>query len=160
MPELRIRFVTESDLVSRAIRWVTFSDFSHVELELPDGTYLGAHASGGVQILPANYMKPSLERVYALPVSQKDHAAAMYLAYGRIGCQYSFADILGILFRSRLHHAPHGLICSWFVLDVMNAAGIYPLNVLNTFNYKVTPTMLHLSPVFIGKCVRQSARPI
>ena len=160
MPELRIRFVTESDFVSRAIRWVTFADFSHVELELPDGTYLGAHASGGVQIRPADYMKPSLERVYALDVSEGGYTAAMTLAYGLIGTHYSFADILGILFRSRFHHIPHGLICSWFVLDVMSAAGIYPLNVLGKYSYKVTPTMLHLSPVFIGKCVRQSARPV
>lgn len=160
MPDLLVRFVTERDLISRAIRWVTFSDFSHVELGLPDGTWLGAHASGGVQIRPAGYMTPSLERVYALAVTQAEYDAAMAYARGQIGTSYSFLDIANILFRARFSTRPHGIICSWFMLEVLRAASITALNVLAEYDYKITPDMLHLSPIFIGKCIRQTAKPV
>ena len=159
MPDLIVRFVAEKGFISAAIKYVTFSDFSHVEIGLPDGRWMGAHASGGVQIRPANYMTPIFERVYAVPIMQAEYDAAMNYAYSQIGTRYSFMDIAGILFRARLSKSPKGLICSWFVMDCIRAAGLQPLNVLGQYNYKVTPTMLHLSPMFIGRCIRQTRRP-
>ncbi len=159
MPDLIVRFVTEKDFISTGIRWVTYSDFSHVELGLPDGTWLGAHASGGVQIRLANYMIPSLERVYALPVSDLAYAQGLDYAKSKIGTTYSVSDIGRIFFRSHATKSPHGLICSWFVIDTLNTAGLYPLNVLANYNFKITPDMLHLSPIFRGKMIRQSAVP-
>lgn len=157
MPDLIVRFVTEKGFVSAGIRWVTYSDFSHVELGLPDGTWLGAHASGGVQIRPANYMTPSLERVYALPVSQMYYDLATAYAHAKIGTDYSMGDIARIFFRSRATKSPRGLICSWFVLNVLESAGLFPLNVQPGYNFKVTPDMLHLSPIFLKRQLRKSA---
>jgi len=159
MPDLLVRFVTEQDFVSRAIRWVTFGEFSHVELGLPDGSWLGSHAKGGVQIRGAEYMKPSLERLYALPVTQAEYDQAMAYAKRQLGTGYSFFDIAVILFRAHFKTRPKGLICSWFVLEALRAAGFMPLNVLADYDYKIDPDRLHLSPIFIGRCIRQTAKP-
>lgn len=156
MPDLIVRFVAEKDPISAAIRYVTFSDFSHVELGLPDGTWLGAHAWGGVRIRAVDYLKPSLERVYAVPVPYYDQA--MSYARGKIGTRYNFLDLAGLLVHYPLT-SPYRLICSQFVFEVMIEAGVKPLNVLSAYSYRVTPTILHLSPIFIGRCIRQTARP-
>jgi hypothetical protein len=158
MPDLKIRFITESDAVSAAIRFVTFSEFSHTEIELPDGSFLGAHAGSGVQIRPANYCKPTFERGYALPVDDEKYAQAMKYAHSCIGYSYNYTDIVGLLFHHNLTSKGR-VICSQFVFDVMTVAGIQSLNVLQAYDFRVTPDILHLSPVFIGKQYLQTAVP-
>lgn len=60
---IRIRFVTGDDPLSNAIRfgerdgWAT-----HAEVEMPDGTLLGAHLQGGVEARPAGYDKDTMTR--------------------------------------------------------------------------------------------------
>lgn len=60
---IRIRFVTGNDWLSNAIRfgerdgWAT-----HAEAVMPDGSLLGAHLAGGVQIRPAGYDKATMTR--------------------------------------------------------------------------------------------------
>lgn len=158
MPDLKIRFITESDFVSWAIRWVTFSDFSHVEIELPDGTFLGAHAGKGVQIRPADYCQPSFERRYAIPLSQANYDAAMLYARNSIGTLYDYADIFGLLFRRNLTTKGR-MICSRYLFDVLVAGGVRALNILPQYDFKATPDIIHLAPVFIGKCYMQTAVP-
>ena len=52
---IRIRFVTCDDVVSRIIRGAQMGFWaSHVEADI-GGSYLGAHASGGVAIRPYSY---------------------------------------------------------------------------------------------------------
>jgi hypothetical protein len=150
MADLRIRFITESGFVSWAIRWVTFSEFSHVEIGLPDGTWLGAHAGTGVQIRPADYCKPTFERRYAIPLTQPAYDAGMKYALAQIGTPYNYADIAGLLFHRNMSGKGRA-ICSQFVFDVMGAAGLAPLNVLAGYDFRVTPDILHLAPIFIGK---------
>lgn len=158
MPDLVVRFVAERGFISAGIRYVTFSDFSHAELGLPDGTWLGAHAVGGVQIRAVDYLKPSFERVYAIPVDQASYSLAMAYARSKVGTRYNFPDILGLLVHAPMT-SPHRLICSQFMFEVLSQAGLKPLNVLSAFSYRVTPDMLHLSPIFIGRCIRQTKPP-
>ena len=158
MPDLKIRFITESDFVSRAIRWVTFSDFSHVEIELPDGTFLGAHAGAGVQIRPANYCHPTFERRYAIPLSPAHYDEAMLCARGAIGTRYNYADVCGLFFHRNIT-VKGRMICSQFVFNVLYAGGVKALNVLPQYDFRVTPDILHLAPIFIGRCYFQTAVP-
>jgi hypothetical protein len=158
MPDLRIRFVTESGFVAGAIRWVTFSEFSHTELELPDGTWLGAHAGSGVQIHPANYYNSVFERRYAIPLAQTNYDAAMKYALAQIGTPYNYSDIAGLLFHRNMTGKGRA-ICSQFVFDVMQAGGLQPLNVLSGYDFRVTPDTLHLSPLFIGRAYLQTEKP-
>jgi len=144
--------------VSWAIRGVTFSEFSHVEIELPDGTFLGAHAGTGVQIRPANYMKPTFERRYAIPMGEDAYNRALYYAKAQIGSAYNYADITGLLFHRNITKKGR-LICSQYVFDVMEAGSLEVLNVLSAYDFRVTPDILHLAPIFIGKQYLQTAVP-
>ena len=157
MREIRIRFITTAGFVSWAIRRVTFSEFSHVEL-VTDTGYIGAHSDGGVQERQSGYCAPLFERRYALPVTETQYRMAMAYARGMIGTPYNFKDIAGLLF----HHnwsTPKRVICSMFVLQCFQAAGIQLLNVLPQYSNLVTPDTLHLSPLLIGNCYFQTLAP-
>ena len=154
-----IRFITERDFVSWAIRRVTFSEFSHAEIVTEDQqSYIGAHASGGVMQRPIDYCKPSFERRYAIPCTDAQLAKAMGYARSMIGAPYNFEDIVGLLFHRNLSTKGR-VICSMFVYQAAWEAGIQLLNVLPDYSNLVTPDTLHLSPLLIGNCYFQSHLP-
>lgn len=157
-PSFKIRFLTEPDFISRAIRGVTFSEFSHVEIETDAGTFIGAHSDGGVQERPADYCKPSFERRYAIPVTAEQKGLMMAYAESKIGTPYNFKDIVGLL----LHHdltSDGRAICSQFVFQTARAGGLSLLNVLPGYANLVTPETLHLSPYLIGRCYLETKVP-
>jgi hypothetical protein len=150
-----IRFVNSPGFIGAAIDWTTSSLFDHAEIESDTGTWIGAHDKGGVQDRPADYMVPTREMRYALPVTDHQHAAIMAYARSKIGVRYDFADIAGLLFHDRKINSPHRLICSMFVLDAAMEGGMQMLNVLPEYTYLITPETLHLSPLLIGRCVKK-----
>ncbi len=158
MADFKVRFITESGFVSWAIRRATNCVFSHVEIETPSGTFLGAHLHGGVQDRPSDYCKPTFERRYSIPVTDEQYARGMAFARSKIGTNYNSLDILGLLFHAPLT-SPHALICSQFVFETFIEMGMKPLNVLLSYSFEVTPDILHLSPIFIGRCYLQTAVP-
>lgn len=157
-PVFRVRFLTEPDFISRAIRFQTFSEFSHVEIETDRGTFIGAHESGGVQERPADYCKPTFERRYAIPVSDEQHGLINAFAEGKIGTPYNLEDIAGLLIHRNMTD-PGKFICSQFVFQAALAGGIKLLNVLEGYANLVTPETLHLSPLLIGRCYFETQIP-
>ena len=150
MATLPVRFITEADPISFAIRKVTRSLISHVDLGTPEGTWIGAHAIGGVQERPADYCKPTWTRTYDLKVGDAQLAKALSIARAKIGSKYDFATTLGILFDC--DRSTDGTEdCSMFLFEVLLAIGIQALNVLPHFSNLVTPEMLHTSTIWIGK---------
>jgi len=152
MGQFRIRFITETDLISDAIRLVTFSEWSHAEIITAEGTYIGAHASGGVEERPADYAKVSRERRYSVAVSDWAEDEIMKFARSKIGTKYDFADIAGLFLHRDLTEKSTE-ICSMFVLEAAMAGGLQMLNVLPGYTNLITPEMLHLAPCLIGKCI-------
>jgi hypothetical protein len=148
----RIRFITESDLISDAIRLVTFSEWSHVEIITDEGTYIGAHADGGIQERPADYCKPTRERRYAIPCTDAQLAAIMASARKDIGVPYDFLDIGGMFLHDRGLHSKSREICSEWVFQKVWDSGIMMLNCMRDFSHLITPEMLHLCPLLIGRC--------
>lgn len=148
-----IRFITSADFVSDAIRAVTFSEWSHVEMLDPlSNEWIGAHDDGGVQSRAFDYCKVSRERRYDVPLFDSRETTALIYARSKIGTKYDFVDIAGLL----LHHdltTKGRAICSTFVFDVLNQGGWQMLNVLPNYENLVTPESLHLSPYLIGRCV-------
>jgi hypothetical protein len=151
MPLLTIRFINEPGIISQLITWNTDSLFCHTEGLGRDGqSWVGAHTGTGVQSRPHNWCKPTLERRYALPVTAEQYEAAMHFMDSRIGFPYNYKDIVGLALHSRIGATNHEIICSAFMLLWLQAAGLEPLNVLESFAYLITPETLHLSPMFIG----------
>lgn len=155
MPRIILRFIRTPGFITSGICWDTNSRFDHAEFGVEQNGlitgWLGAHAWHGVQLRAPDYCKPTFERRYAIPVTQNQYDAWHKYAFGAIGTGYNFKDILGLLIHARGMSSPHKLICSQFCIDGMYAAGIVMLNVLPARTYLVTPEMLHLSTVLIGR---------
>jgi len=157
VPVIRIRFVASPGFVGSSIRWVTNSLFQHVEFGTPEGTWIGAHADGGVLERPANYAVEAREYVYEIPCTQEQSDRLMRWCRARIGTKYNRLDILGLLIKNRQLSTPHAYICSQFctegLLFIFGAAKV--LNVLPGSAYLVTPEMLHLTPLIVGHRVKK-----
>lgn len=154
---IRIRFVGGEGFVGRSIQWVTNSLFQHVEFGTPEGTWIGAHAGSGIQERAADYAQYSREFVYDVPATESQLSQLMIWARKQVGTKYNYADIVGLLIKHRRMTTPQRLICSQFctlgLLEVYGAARV--LNVLGDYAYLVTPEMLHLSPLFVGRLVKK-----
>lgn len=151
---VRLRFCTETGVLGSGIRFVTHAPRtapSHVEFELADGTFLGAHSSGGVAIRPANYCTPSWERRYALPCTTAQRDAVLGFAHAQVGKGYDLRDIAGILLDEGWHTA-EAWICSELVVAALLQAGLPFLNVLPGYTYRIDPDKAHLSPLLLGRC--------
>ena len=147
---LVIRFIDESDFMSRLITWATNSLWCHTEALNRDGTgWTGSHTGTGVETRNLNWVKPCRERRYAIPVSAKDFNAAHTFLESQHGMGYGYTDIIGLFFHKRVW-SPQRVICSQLMVEFMQAAGLQPLNVLPDFDALIIPEELHLSPLFIG----------
>ncbi len=152
MPTLTTRFIFEPGLVSDLIGFATDSLWIHTEgLNRTGDAWVGAHAGTGVQARPLNWCSPTRESRYQIPVTEEEYDLAMEYQESKIGTRYDYADIIGLALHIRIGVSKHEVICSAFELGRYMAAGIRPLNVLDGYQYLVTPETLHLSPMFIGK---------
>jgi hypothetical protein len=156
MPNLVIRFVNSLGFVSSAIDFVEggAGEFDHAEcLDVATSEWIGAHDDGGFQRRPYNYMKPSRERRYAIPCNQDEYDAGMKWLNSQIGVPYNFMDILGILTHKDLTSSGK-MICSQAMFTyIYKALGQLPLNALEENANRITPEILHLAPIFIGRSI-------
>jgi hypothetical protein len=115
MSNIRLRFVTCRDPISDGIRLRENFWASHVEAVTPQGSYLGAHADGGVQARAAGYDATILQRelFVELPESAPGQAAEFYAFLARhMGEPYDFKSILGFLVPDIVAHQRQHVICS------------------------------------------------
>ncbi len=136
---LTLQFSTTDALLSRAIRWLSFSWASHVDIVLPNGVLLGALTTPGVclhQPPAGGYRR--VER-YAV-----DLPARPVLAFLRkqLGKPYDWTGVVGWAIR-RDWHDPRHWFCSELVAAAFEAAGT-PL--LRAPQSRVTPQDLLMSP--------------
>lgn len=153
MPYIHLRFITEQDFVSDAIRFVTHAPNrapSHVEFGLDNDThFLGAHIDGGVKLREAGYDNPSWERRYAIPCTQQQYDIWHAFVMAQVGKPYDTVDIASILLDKDWHNKDKW-ICSELVVAALEVAGIFLLNVLPQFTSRIDPDKAHLSPLLIG----------
>lgn len=153
MPNLTIRFIDTPDLVSRLITFTTDSLWCHTESLSRDGkSWIGAHAGTGIQARPLDWCKPIRERRYSIPVTDEQYETAMGWLEEKVGMPYDYTDIVGLAIHKRIGASKSRVICSAAMLEFMMAASLMPLNCQGNFSYLITPEVLHLSPVFIGRC--------
>jgi hypothetical protein len=140
---INVRFVTGNDFISNAIRtgerdgWVT-----HAEAVLADGSLLGAHIDGGVQIRPAGYDKATMTRelIVRLEVAANTAPLAETLFFdflqAQVGKPYDVTAIAGLALDRNWREDD-----SWFCSELMAAA-------LETCSYlpALSATDNHISP--------------
>jgi hypothetical protein len=166
MQTLTIRFINSKGFVSRLITGSTFSLMDHCEMLSRDGqSWIGAHAWTGIEARPLDWADKDLlwERRYAISMTDEQYGRAQTYIESSIGVKYDYRGILGIVLRRRKLYSTDRKDCSQFGTETLSsgylngklltAAGLRPLNVLPEYSWMVTPEMLHLSSLFIGRCV-------
>ena len=159
MADFKIRFVSESNFGSGVVEFFEGgSHWSHTEIVLPDGKYLGARRVGGVAIRNSDYITNiNHERRYSIPVTDDAYTKIMDFAMSQIGKKYDISLILGIAFHKNWHNK-NEWDCSEYVTSSAIQGDLYFLNVEPNYTYKVTPETLHLSPILMGHCYYSYAR--
>jgi hypothetical protein len=91
-----LRFIAESDydIGSDLIRYYGHGAYSHVDITLPDGSFLGARHDGGVQIRPHSYLNPAIETYVSLSSEDSVENAFLTLSKKEIGKQYNTTAII------------------------------------------------------------------
>lgn len=145
MDLVTLQFAAENDMISAAIRLHTCSDFSHVDLVMPDGSgLLGARSDGGVQIRQPGYA--NFSKVVQVRYRVANLAAGMAWITQQIGKPYDYECIAGILLH-RDWREDDSWICSELQARFSEIAGTPWLN----FNFMranwVSPADLMLSPL-------------
>lgn len=139
---IKLRFITQHSPISWGIRMFTWSDFSHVELVLPEG-YLGADEDG-VKIRPFNYCKPSRCVIGTVGCSADVSQKVIEFAKSQIGKPYDYTSIIGFIMHRDWRERD-----SWFCSELVAASfeeGDYPLLDTEHMN-RITPQDLLLSPL-------------
>ena len=154
MPNLTIRFIDGSDVISKLITWTTDSLWCHTEaLSRDEKHWIGAHAGTGIQARSLDWCNPIRERRYSIPVTDSQYEIAMTWLESKEGLPYDYVDIIGLAVHKRIGASNHEAICSAAMIELIMKTSLMPLNCLEGFSYMITPETLHLSPLFIGKCI-------
>lgn len=140
---ITLQFATSKGFGSAAIRAFTWSQFSHVDFVLPDGTLLGARSDGGVLIRQPNY--ESFTAVNRFYVDAPD--SVLSFAHQQIGKPYDWRGILNF----GLHRNWRETDC-WFCSELVEwcfEQAKSPLLSTATDVRRYTPRDLTLSPRLI-----------
>lgn len=179
MSSVRIRLVTASDPISWLIRGAEMGFlFSHAEVVMPDGTYLGAHADGGVEARPPGYDAKYKPVELMIDVPCTDTQADSFHAYlkSQIGKPYDMGAIRDLAIGTALPVAgalaqaaedpqpwlePDAWFCSELVIAALIHAGFYPGGLPSSPRH-ITPRDLEFALAgiaTIGKPVHASRAP-
>lgn len=137
---IALRFITSDSFVSRAIRHITWSEFSHVDLVVREGL-LGAQADG-VKIRPDNYCKVTKVQVVTVDVPDMVAGKVLLFCKSQIGKPYDYTALLGNLVH-RDWQEQDSWFCSELIAAAFEQAGL-PL--LSKQTNRITPGMLLASP--------------
>lgn len=138
---IRLRFVTEKDMLSRLIRTqaglaMPFTP-SHTEALSQDGkSFIGAHYSGGIQARPIDYNAANLmtlpddtksSRIVELPCSDEQEAQFYAYVASKIGQPYDWKSIISFAAPDINLHLTDHLICSAFMVAGLRACNYFPM---------------------------------
>lgn len=162
MPTLNIRFINTRGLVSRIITGATFSLIDHCEGKNRQGdAWVGAHAITGIEPRPLNWADEDLIwcREYSIPVTNDEYDAAMVFMEKHVAARtpYNYRGVFGVFAHERNATDRRRVDCSDFMLQWLWAAHQTVLNVRPGESWMITPELLHLSPLFIGKISKDKA---
>lgn len=147
MAEINLRFVTEDDIVSCAIRQVTWSPFSHVEFITGPNECIGAHHAGGVARRPLDYAKFTAEERYAVSLTDEQRQIGMKWLNEQVGKPYDTTAIFGIL-AHRDWREDDSWDCSEMFTRFFEVAGAPILHAGVPIN-RITPRDVYLSPLLV-----------
>jgi len=152
------RLVTQDDLASKAIQYISAGRASHVGLILPGGFELGARfdkAGGkppGVQIRPEAYAKFESETYLTQEVTEEQGSLCTSFLFQQLGKPYDWRAIVGFAV-NRNWRDDDSWICSELQAAAIEHAGIcHPLYLAAN---KITPVGVALILSALGANITQ-----
>lgn len=146
---LEIRLVTDKTWASAAIRYLSWSPWSHVDVVMLDGRLVGAHLQDGVQIRPATYGAFTAAKRKYIEVTGTQCRLAMNFALSQVGKPYDKTGIANFfLHRQRDWREDDSWWCSEYAAAVFEAGGVqlFSPDVPMT---EITPRDIDMSPVLL-----------
>jgi uncharacterized protein YycO len=139
-----LQLSTQADIGSKFIRYMTDSDFSHVDLVLPDGSLLGARTDGGVKIRKAGYAKFSKIAIYQADVPDEVGAKIYEFARAQVGKKYDKTGIVNFFIQNRNWRETDSWFCSELAAAAFAQAGWHLFNPEVSIG-RITPRDITLS---------------
>jgi len=142
MPIIRLQFSSQSNnIFSTLVRWRDWSDYSHVDLIMPDGRLIGAYSNGVV----IGYPHIVSNKIIVSIVVTQEQADKIYKgAMSQLGKPYDYAGIFGFV-TNRDWQEDDSWFCSELIAWIFKEAGI---NLLRFDNIsRISPADLLLSPL-------------
>lgn len=124
MDTIKLQFVCEAALSSRAIAWFSSGHMSHVDYMLDDGTLLGARDDAvggkppGVQIRPQGYAKWIRREVMTVSCTTNEKKVYQDFLLNEIGKPYDSEAIWAFFFNRNWREKD-----SWICSELQAAAG-------------------------------------
>lgn len=145
---ITLQFSTQDKLFARLIDWWTWGDYSHVDLVLPDGRWLGARGDG----VKVREPYPVARR---LRVTVEAPAAVLQLVLSQVGKPYDFLAILGFICH-RDWQEEDSWVCSELIAWAFARGGQRLINA-NNLN-RISPRDLLLSPLLNHVAIKPRPR--
>ena len=142
--ELIIRMAADSSLISKAIRFITWSDFSHCDFVLPEGGFLGAVPGKGTVLHDTKYPVEKYFKVVFPEGSKVNPAKILAFARAQVGVGYDYLGVVGFAF-----HKNWQLDTSWFCSELITAAIETEYVLFNEKPWKISPRDLAISDVLV-----------
>jgi uncharacterized protein YycO len=133
---ITLQFSTQNKIFARLIDWWTWGDYSHVDMVLPDGRWLGARYDGVKARQPYPVSK-------CMQVTVEAPDEVMSIALSQVGKPYDFAAILGFIVH-RDWQEDDSWVCSELIAWAFKQGGYSLLNA-DKVN-RISPRDLSLSP--------------
>lgn len=138
-----LQFVATPGISSRLIEWYGHGWCCHVDCVLEDGSLLGAHEQGGVQIRPPDYER-FLRRLRVELPAPEDMVDRFYeFVLAQVGKPYDNAAILGFA-AGRDWRNPNQWICSELGAGGLEDCRFFPYPLATATN-RITPPDLLLA---------------
>ena len=137
------QFSTERSLFSALIRWFTQSQYSHVDVLMPDGRLLGARLKGGVQIRSPNYAKFSQRAFVSINVGSAAEARFYEFLHVQVGKRYDWFAIVAFIIPI-LAHLRSWQRANWWFCSELGAAALEKALRIVLPTVSVTPNTLYV----------------
>lgn len=135
-----VRFSANPWPLSWAIRFRTWSKYSHVDFVVGDGHYLGALPFTGVCRHTHNY---PTEDYFVLDVTPEQHKEIMDRALAQIGKPYDFKGLFGYAFKRNWQEDD-----SWFCSEYVSGVIQPTIKLFNEEPRKISPRDLSIHGAF------------
>lgn len=141
---VQIRNITESGITSELIRFWSRSKYSHSEVWCPKGSvgntsdgWLGARFTGGVQVRPPDYCKPTLQETMTVHMTVEQEKLFWNFMKLQLGKGYDWLAIISFVIRFKMR-----LRNKWFCSELQQAGLEYSVVMPHIEADLITPGML------------------